>query len=217
MKSSPLPLIAQGNTPAALSVVPQHNGSIAHIFAALRISYLVGSACAYGFWCVNAFVMSTPVSAKSLLSVSLLLLSLWRGSRPACWRLVQALGLATGGMLGARLAERLGIKTSWMTVLRRIMALPSEPVQQVVELGIDDFAFRRGRIYGTILVDMRSHKVIDVLPDRSAETSAAWMATHPEIETGRVEIVEGTMHQQRRLPLPRPSNVRTDFISSCAV
>ncbi|WP_201377749.1 ISL3 family transposase [Ktedonobacter sp. SOSP1-52] len=98
------------------------------------------------------------------------------------FQIVQALGLATGGMLGARLAERLGIKTSWMTVLRRIMALPREPLQQVIELGIDDFAFRRGRKYGTILVDMRSHRVIDVLPDRSAETTAAWITTHPEIE-----------------------------------
>jgi hypothetical protein len=117
-------------------------------------------------------------------------------------------------MLGARLAQQLGIKTSWMTVLRRIMALPSEPVQQVVELGIDDFAWKRGRKWGTILVDMQSHKVIDILPDRSAETAAAWIATHPEIEAGRVEIGVGTIHQQPRQPLPKPSNVRTDFTSS---
>jgi transposase len=98
------------------------------------------------------------------------------------YQLVQAVGLATSGMLGERLAERLVIQVSWMTILRRIMALPTAPVEQVRELGIDDFAFRRGRKFGTILVDMQSHKVIDLLPDRKAETAAAWMGAHPEIE-----------------------------------
>jgi transposase len=95
---------------------------------------------------------------------------------------VQVIGFATGGMLGARLTDRLGIQTCWMTILRRIMARPTAPVEQVVELGIDDFAFRRGRKFGSILVDMQSHNVIDLLPDRKAETAAAWMGAHPEIE-----------------------------------
>lgn len=98
------------------------------------------------------------------------------------YQLVQAVGLATSGRLGERLAERLVIQVSWMTILRRIMALPTAPVEQVRELGIDDFAFWRGRKFGTILVDMQSHKVIDLLPDRKAETAAAWMGAHPEIE-----------------------------------
>ncbi len=95
---------------------------------------------------------------------------------------VQVIGFATGGMLGARLTDRLGIQTCWMTILRRMMARPTALVEQVVELGIDDFAFRRGRKFGSILVDMQSHNVIDLLPDRKAETAAAWMGAHPEIE-----------------------------------
>jgi transposase len=106
----------------------------------------------------------------------------WARVTTRLFQSAQAIGLATGGMLGARLADRLGIHTSWMTLLRRIMALASEPVKQVSELGIDDFSFRRGKKFGTILVDMQSHKVIDLLPDRKAETAAAWMKAHPEIE-----------------------------------
>lgn len=95
---------------------------------------------------------------------------------------VQVIGLATGGMLGARLTDQLGIQTCWMTIIRRMMALATPPVEYVVELGIDDFAFRRGRKFGSILVDMQSHKVIDLLPDRTKETAAAWMSAHPEID-----------------------------------
>jgi transposase len=95
---------------------------------------------------------------------------------------VQIIGLATGGMLGARVTDRLGIQTCWMTIIRRMMALPTAPVEQVSELGIDDFSFRRGRKFGTILVDMQSHQVIDLLPDRKAETAKTWMQTHPEIK-----------------------------------
>jgi len=80
--------------------------------------------------------------------------------------MVEVVGLATGGMLGARVTDRLGIQTCWMTIIRRIMALPTAPVEEVSELGIDDFSFRRGRKFGTILVDMQSHQVIDLLPDR---------------------------------------------------
>ena len=95
---------------------------------------------------------------------------------------LQSLGLATCGELGTRLAERLAIQTSPTTILRRIMVLPTAAIEQVSELGIDDFAFRRGRKFGTILVDLQSHNVIDLLPDRKAATAKAWMKAHPEIK-----------------------------------
>src|SRR5258708_3109097 len=95
---------------------------------------------------------------------------------------VEAIGLATSGEGGARLADRLGILTSPTTVLRCVMALPLPPVEPVSHLGIDDFALRRGRTYGTVLVDLIRHKAIDLLPDRKAETAKAWMQAHSEIE-----------------------------------
>jgi transposase len=94
---------------------------------------------------------------------------------------IQAIGLATCGRLGARLASRLGMTISWMTIVRRVMALPTKPAEQVQCLGVDDFSFLRGRTFGTVLVDLDTHQVIDLLPDRQAETATIWMAAHPEI------------------------------------
>lgn len=95
---------------------------------------------------------------------------------------LQSLGLATCGELGTRLAARLAMHTSPTTILRRLMMLPLDPVTSVVHVGIDDFALRRGRNYGTVLVDLQRHQVIDLLPDRKAETAKVWLQKHPEIK-----------------------------------
>jgi hypothetical protein len=62
------------------------------------------------------------------------------------------------------------------------MALPTDAAGSVNQLGIDDFAIRRGRNYGTVLVDLVHHRVIDLLPDRKGETAKVWMQSHPEID-----------------------------------
>ena len=66
----------------------------------------------------------------------------WARVTRRLYQIVQVIGLATGGRLGVRVTDRLGIQTKRQTILRRIMALPTDPVGQVIELGIDDFAFR---------------------------------------------------------------------------
>src|SRR2546422_9802913 len=94
---------------------------------------------------------------------------------------VTSIGLATCGKGGARLAARLGMRTTRQTILRRIMDLPDPAPESVLYLGIDDFSFRRGSRFGTLLVNLESHRVVDLLPDRKAETSAAWMRKLPDL------------------------------------
>ena len=94
---------------------------------------------------------------------------------------LQSIGLATCGKGGAKLAARLAIQTSRNTILRRIMDLPDSSAGSVVYLGVDDFAFRRGYRFGTILVNLESHRVVDLLPDRRVETAARWMRQQPEV------------------------------------
>lgn len=106
----------------------------------------------------------------------------WARVTARLYQRLQILGLATGGLLGQRVARHFAIPTSWMTILRRIMALLCRPTAALPHVGIDDFALRRGRTFGTLLVNLHTHQVVDVLPERSAETAQKWFETHPEIE-----------------------------------
>lgn len=92
------------------------------------------------------------------------------------------LALALGGTPAARLAQRLAMPVSGDTLLRLVRAapLPAYPEPRVV--GIDEWAWRRGRSYGTIIVDLERHAVIDLLPDRDAASVAGWLRKHPSIE-----------------------------------
>lgn len=92
---------------------------------------------------------------------------------------IRLIGYVLGGEAGARLSKRLGMGTSPDTVLRRLKSGPSVPVHGARAVGVDDWAWRKGQRYGTILVNLETHAPIDLLPDRCADSLAAWLQSHP--------------------------------------
>ena len=116
--------------------------------------------------CTGSFVTTLTVSGRSRRERLPAFVLPWARLTVRLCEALQSVGLATCGELGTRLAEHLAMQTSKTSILRRLMVLPTVAIKQVSELGMDDFSFRRGRKFGTILVDLQSHTVIDLLPDR---------------------------------------------------
>ncbi|TWU51562.1 ISL3 family transposase [Rubripirellula reticaptiva] len=95
---------------------------------------------------------------------------------------VRCIGIACGGEGGSRLAKRLGMKFSPDTLLRETRCTLISKRRTPRVLGVDDWAFRKGQRYGTVLVDRENNCVVDLLPDRDPNSLVVWLQNHPGVE-----------------------------------
>jgi transposase len=101
--------------------------------------------------------------------------------------IVRLLGHSAGGRPSERLMRRLGMPISDTTILASLKQAAKVPSENcagaaVRVAGVDDWAWRKSSHYGTIIVDLERHQVVDVLADRSAATTASWFRQHPSVE-----------------------------------
>jgi hypothetical protein len=120
---------------------------------------------------------------------------------------LQKVALALADRAGARLAVVLGAPVSRSTLILLIMRLP-ELVQGMAPrvLGADDFALRKGKRYGMILLDVQSHRAVDVLADRATRPSRHCCEHAP---ASRSSAGSAPVRTLRRPARPRPMHCRS--------
>jgi hypothetical protein len=97
-------------------------------------------------------------------------------------KVLQFIGVTTNGADAARIASSLGMPTTAKTIIRRVLQLPLPSEGGVAKIGIDEWAWKKGHRYGTILVDLEKRRVVQLLADLCVETSQTWLRKHPEID-----------------------------------
>lgn len=90
--------------------------------------------------------------------------------------------LIAGGEAGRRAAVASGMQISADTLLRRVVQTPEQVESRTRHVGIDEWAWHRGRRYGTLIVNLDTHRPLVLLPEREQRTLAAWFKKHPEIQ-----------------------------------
>lgn len=132
---------------------------------------------------VRHWYCSNPACSRKIFAESL---APFAGARQqssqALQNLQRQLGLIAGGEAGRRAATAAGLRSSADTLLRRVINTPETKPPGTPHVGIDEWAWHRGHRYGTLIVNLDTHRPLVLLPGRDQRTLAAWFRKYPEIQ-----------------------------------
>ena len=94
----------------------------------------------------------------------------------------QSVAIEAGGAIAQRVLTILDMPLNSDTLIRFVRNAPEPDVATPRVVGVDEWSKSKGQSYGTILVDLEAHRPVDLLPDKSAESFAAWLREHPGVE-----------------------------------
>jgi predicted transcriptional regulator len=103
-----------------------------------------------------------------------------RTARASC--ILDTLSIELTGKLGSLLSKQLLLPVSTSTVTRIAMKQKLPEIIQPIVLGVDDWAFRKGVNYGTILIDMETSRPIDLLASRESSDLKGWLKKYPNVK-----------------------------------
>ena len=132
---------------------------------------------------VRHWYCRNPACSRKIFAGSLApLASSHQQSSQALQNLQRQLGLIAGGEAGKRAATAAGLRCSADTLLRRVINTPETKQSGAPHVGIDEWAWHRGHRYGTLIVNLDTHRPLVLLPGRDQRTLATWFRKYPEIQ-----------------------------------
>jgi len=97
-------------------------------------------------------------------------------------KILESLAIELTGKIGSIISKQLHITVSCSTITRIAHSQQLSEIKQPRVLGVDDWAYRKGMSYGTILIDMETSKPIDILPSRESNELKKWLMKYNDVQ-----------------------------------